>query len=157
MVGSLISDVKCCYATGDVTAKGNRVYAGGLVGSSYSITASFSTGTVTVNAKNYIAVGGLVGNHNDDLISSYTVSKVITSGNAEEVYVGGVTGLEKQSSSFGDYKKVYWLYYSAYPAEKAVGAYLYDYGGNKNGIKCTALAEFKNIASALNEELESAV
>ena len=70
LVGSSSSSITNSYATGNTTGQGN--YVGGLVGAGFSITNSYATGDVT-GANN---CGGLTGYANSSIENSYATGDV---------------------------------------------------------------------------------
>ena len=90
--GNFEGQISNCYSTGDVTARGDESYVGGLVGLSRKggpISACYTTGSVT--GENSASVGGLVGHNSAGQISACYSTGSVTGG--DDAYVGGLVGV----------------------------------------------------------------
>lgn len=113
MVGGIVGDnygtVENCYATVDVYASGNSIYAGGIAGfnDSGSITSVYATGNVTGTGTDYYPdcnIGGITGFNTGTLSKALALNKDglsgSTSGSGNQLYLGRISGYKESSSSF---------------------------------------------------------
>ena len=91
------SGITASSATGAVSVTGDRVKAGGLVGSAHlvNITAAYATGAVAVVGNELIDAGGLLGAGDESaarIIASYATGDVSLDGAGRGSFVGGLIG-----------------------------------------------------------------
>lgn len=107
IVGYNYGTVENCYATIDVSASGNSIYAGGIAGSNeWSITSVYATGKVTgTSTGNYsfCYVGGITGSNYGTLSKALALNKEElsgTPGTKGDLYLGRISGNKVNYSSF---------------------------------------------------------
>ena len=97
VVGYNDGTVTGCYSTGSVTATGNIVYSGGVVGTNSgggTVTACYATGNVTANGSSSGRAGGVVGwNPGGTVTACYATGDVTATGFYS--YAGGVVGTNR--------------------------------------------------------------
>ncbi|MCD7852205.1 MAG: hypothetical protein LUH63_22300 [Parabacteroides sp.] len=109
IVGQNMGTVENCYATVDVSASGNSIYAGGIAGSNeggHSITSVYATGKVTgtgTGSSPDCHIGGITGSNTGTLSKALALNKEELSGTPGtngDLYLGRISGYKKTYSSF---------------------------------------------------------
>ena len=108
IVGQNMGAVENCYATVDVSASGNSIYAGGIAGSNegYSITSVYATGKVTgtgTSSSPDCHIGGITGSNTGTLSKALALNKEELSGTPGtngDLYLGRISGYKQTYSSF---------------------------------------------------------